>query len=175
MPSRKGRSRPRVADLSALLEALTKADIEFILVGGLAAVAQGAPITTMDMDIVYRQSNDNIKKLLAFLKKVDAIHRRPDDKILKPQKRDLSGRGHALFTTRFGPLDVLAVIEEERGYDDLLPDTIEIEFRGQTVRMLSLKTLVELKQSSRDPKDRQKLPVLQETLRQSSTDNGQES
>ena len=172
MPSHKGRRRPRVADLSALLEGLTKAGIDFIVVGGLAAVAQGAPITTMDMDIVLRQSNDNIEKLLAFLRNVEAIHRRPDDKILEPKKHDLSGRGHALFATRFGPLDVLAVIEEGRGYDDLLPDTIEIEFRGQKVRMLSLKTLVELKESSRDPRDRQRLPVLQETLRQSSSNNG---
>ena len=65
MPSRKGKRRPRVADLSALLEALIKAEIDFIVVGGLAAVAQGAPITTMDMDIVPRQSNDNIEKLFA--------------------------------------------------------------------------------------------------------------
>jgi 3',5'-cyclic AMP phosphodiesterase CpdA len=72
MPSHKEKSRPRVADLSALLEALSKADIDFIVVGGLAAVAQGAPITTMDMDIVHRQSKDNIEKLLAFLKKVEA-------------------------------------------------------------------------------------------------------
>ena len=171
MPSRKGRKRPRVVDLSALLEALTKADIEFIVVGGLAAVAQGAPITTMDMDIVHRQSNDNIDKLLAFLKKIDAIHRRLDDKILQPKKRDLSGRGHKLFATRFGPLYVLAVIEEGRGYDDLLPDTVEIEFREHRVRVLSLKTLVELKQRSRDPKDLQRLPVLEETLRQSSANN----
>ena len=174
MPSRKGRKRPRVVDLSALLEALTKADIDFIVVGGLAAVAQGAPITTMDMGIVYRQSSDNIDKLLGFLKKIDAIHRRPDDKILEPKKRDLSGRGHALFATRLGPLDVLAVIEEGRGYDDLLPDTVEIEFREHRVRVLSLKTLVKLKQRSRDPKDRQKLPVLKETLRQSSVNKGQD-
>jgi len=174
MPSRKGRKRPRVVDLSALLEALTKADIDFIVVAGLAAVAQGAPITTMDMGIVHRQSNDNIDKLLAFLKKIDAIHRRPDDKILEPKRRDLSGRGHALFATRFGPLDVLAVIEEGRRYDELLPDTVEIEFREHRVRVLSLKTLVELKQRSRDPKDRQRLPVLEETLRQSSANNGQD-
>jgi len=171
MPSYKAKSKPQVADLSALLEALSKADIDFIVLGGLAAVAQGAPITTMDMDIVHRQSKDNIEKLLAFLKEVDAIHRRLDNKILEPKERDLSGRGHALFATRFGPLDVLASIEEGRGYDDLLHDTIEIKFRGQKVRMLSLKTLVELKQKSRDPKDRQKLPILQETLRQLNTNN----
>jgi hypothetical protein len=47
-----------------------------------------------------RQPNDNIDKLLAFLKKIDAIHRRPDDKIFEPKKRDLSGRRRALFATR---------------------------------------------------------------------------
>jgi hypothetical protein len=53
--------------------------------------------------------------------------------ILEPKESDLSGRGHALFATRFGPLDILAFIEEGRGYDDLLRDTVEIKFRGQKV------------------------------------------
>jgi hypothetical protein len=56
MPSHKAKSRPRVADLSALLEAHSKAGIDLIVVEGLAAVAQGAPITTMDMDIAHRQT-----------------------------------------------------------------------------------------------------------------------
>ncbi len=168
MPSRNRRNRPLIADLGALLKALTEAGIEFIVVGGLAAVAQGAPITTMDIDIVHRQSKENIEKLLALLKKVDAVYRRPDDTIIEPEAQDLWGRGHVLFVTRYGPLDVLAVIEEDRGYDDLLPDTIEIEYRGYKVRMLNLKALVELKKSSQNPKERQRLPVLLETLRQTS-------
>ena len=167
MPSRDRRSRPRIANLSALLESLIEAGIDFIVVEGLSAVAQGAPITTMDMDIVHRQSKENVEKLFAFHNKVDAIYRRPDDKILKPDMRDLTGGGRALFATRYDPLDVLAIIEQGRGYDDLLPDTVEIEYRGHKVRMLSLQTIVELKQRSRDPKDRQRLPILQETLRQS--------
>jgi hypothetical protein len=38
-------------DLGAIIEGLIKADVEFILVGGLAAVVQGSPITTMDVGI----------------------------------------------------------------------------------------------------------------------------
>jgi len=41
--------KPTVLDLSAILEGLLKADIKFILVGGLAAVVQGSPVTTMDV------------------------------------------------------------------------------------------------------------------------------
>ncbi|MDD5451750.1 MAG: hypothetical protein PHT49_07660 [Desulfovibrionales bacterium] len=161
-----GSGKPGGADLSAVLEGLIEAGVEFILVGGLAAVVQGAPVTTMDLDIVHKRSPENIARLLAFLKSIDAFHRRPDNKIIRPKKGDISGMGHALFTTRLGPLDVLAVIEEGRDYEDLLKHTVEIEFRGHTVRVLDLKTLVELKRTSRDLKDRQRLPVLEETLRQ---------
>ena len=157
---------PTGPDLSALLEGLIETDIKFILVGGLAAVVQGAPVTTMDVDIVHNQSSENISKLFAFLKSIGAFYRRPDDKVIEPREEDFSGMGHALFTTRLGPLDVLAVIEEGKGYEDLLEHTVAIEFRGHTIRVLGIKMLIELKRTSKDPKDKRRLPVLEETLRQ---------
>ena len=157
---------PTGPDLSALLEGLIETDIKFILVGGLAAVVQGAPVTTMDVDIVHNQSSENISKLFAFLKSIGAFYRRPDDKVIRPKEADFSGMGPALFTTRLGPLDVLAVIEEGKAYEDLLEHTVEIEFRGHTIRVLDLKMLIELKRTSKDTKDKRRLPVLEETLRQ---------
>ena len=153
-------------DLSALLEGLKKADVKFILVGGLAAVVQGAPITTMDVDIVHQRTSEYIFKLLSFLKSVDSFHRRPDDKIIEPTEQDLSGEGQALFSTRFGPLDVLAVIEEGKTYDNLLEHTVDVKFRGKTIKVLDLEMMIELKRASKDPKDKQRLPLLEETLRQ---------
>ena len=169
-----GSGKPTSANLSAILEGLVEAGVDFILVGGLAAVVQGAPVTTMDVDIVHNQSAENLAKLLAFLKSVDAFHRRLDDKVIEPQEGDISGRGHALFTTRIGPLDVLSVIEEGRAYGDLLEHTVEIDFRGHTIRVLDLKMLIQLKRNSTDPKDRQRLPVLEETLRQLEKEYGSE-
>ena len=157
---------PSGPDLSALLEGLIEADIKFILVGGLAAVIQGAPVTTMDVDIVHNQSPENISKLLVFLKSIGAFYRRLGDRIIEPNREDLAGKGHALFATRLGPLDVLAVIEEGKAYEDLLEHTIEIEFRGHVLRVLDIKTLIELKEASKDSKDKQRLPVLKETLQQ---------
>jgi len=162
-----GGRKPTSASLSEVLEGLLEAGIDFILVGGLAAVIQGAPVTTMDVDVVHSQSPENIARLLAFCKSVDAVQRRLDDKLIEPKESDLSGKGHVLLTTRIGPLDVLAVIEGGRSYEDLLEHTVEIDFRGHTLRVLDLKTLIELKKASTDPKDKQRLPVLKETLRQS--------
>lgn len=161
-------------NLGEVLEGLLEAGVDFILVGGLAAVIQGAPVTTMDVDVVHSRSHENIAKLLGFLKSVDAVQRRLDDKVIEPKALDLLGKGHVLLTTRLGPLDVLAVIEGGRSYEDLLDHTVEIEFRGHTLRVLDLKTLIELKKSSTDPKDKQRLPVLRETLRQLEEKYGRE-
>ncbi|MFZ5995200.1 MAG: hypothetical protein ACOYU4_09455 [Thermodesulfobacteriota bacterium] len=97
-----GSGKPTGADLSAVLEGLIKAGVEFILVGGLAAVVQGAPVTTMDVDIVHNQSSENIARLLAFLKSIDAFHRRPDDKLIRPKKGDISGM--RLAPLKFTPM-----------------------------------------------------------------------
>jgi len=172
MPTNSG--RPISVDLSQILEGLLKGGIDFILVGGLAAVIQGAPLTTMDVDIIYDKSSENVAKLFAFLKSVDAVYRRLDDKVIKPKEKDLLGEGHHLLKTRLGPLDVLAVIEEERTYWDLLDHTVEIEFREHTLRVLDLKMLIQLKRRSTDQKDKLRLPVLKETLRQLEEKHGSE-
>ena len=162
MPSTK---KPHSPDLSRLLKVLNEAGIQYILVGGLAAVIQGAPITTFDLDIVPDQSEKNLTRLMQFLDAVDAFLRRPDSKILKPQIRDLSAGGHLLLTTRFGPLDILATIEKGLGYKELLPSTVKIEYKGHTIHVLDLETMVTLKQSTTDPQEQYRLKIYTETLR----------
>jgi hypothetical protein len=157
--------KPPVSDLNALLKGLSKARIEFILVGGVAAVVQGAPVTTFDLDIVYRQTDENIKKLMIFLESVEAVQRRPDDKVLKPDERDLRGKGHLLLTTCFGALDILGVIEKGLGFDELLPLAVEIEFKEHNVHVLKLETMVALKRGTAIPEEQYRLQIYEETLR----------
>lgn len=52
-------------DLQGLLLHLSAQKVEFILVGGLAAVAQGTPETTFDVDIVHRRTEPNVDRLLS--------------------------------------------------------------------------------------------------------------
>ena len=156
---------PQAPDLSALIKGLSEAGIEYIIVGGLAAVAQGAPVTTFDLDIVHRQTGENIRKLLTFLKSIGARLRRPDDKIIEPTAEDLKAKGHLLLKTKYGPLDVLAFIEKGQGFEELFPKSSEIDFQGHKVLVLNLETILELKRDSKDPRDRQRLPIYEETLK----------
>ena len=138
-------------NLGALLEGLLRAKVDFILVGGLAAVVQGAPITTIDVDIVHDRSLENIGKLLSYLSSIDAFHRRPDEKIILPAKYDIMGDGHTLLSTCFGPLDVLSVIEEGKTYEQLIEHTVNIPFRGHTLKVLDLETMIQLKKILTSP------------------------
>lgn len=151
--------------LGRLLEELAAANVDFILVGGLAAVSQGAPLATFDVDIVHRRSDDNVDRLLDFLARNNARHRgRPRGQILPPQKLALLGPGHSLLMTDLGPLDLLGTIEGGLGYEDLEPDSIVLPVGTQTIRVLRLARLVALKRASNHPKDRQALPILEATL-----------
>src|SRR5690348_3463910 len=70
--------------LESLLETLATSDIEFIVVGLLAAVAQGAPAPTHDLEIVHRRTPENIAKLLDVLvNELDARYRGRTD-VLRP-------------------------------------------------------------------------------------------
>jgi hypothetical protein len=153
--------------LESLLETLAKSDVEFIVVGLLAAVAQGAPVTTHDLDIVHRRTPENIAKLVDVLvNKLDTRYRGRTD-VLRPTAEILAGPGHSLLRTNLGPLDVLGAIEGGRDYDALLPASRPIEISGHPVYVLGLATLIELKRGSTRLKDQLVLPILEETLRQS--------
>lgn len=52
-----------VFDLDRMLNVLCEEQVDFILVGGIAAVLQGAPVLTQDVDIVYRIDEPNIERL----------------------------------------------------------------------------------------------------------------
>ena len=151
--------------LTTLLARLAASGTDFLLVGGLAAVAQGAPLTTMDVDVVHRRDADNVDRLMVFLSSVDARYRgRPAGQVLRPTPESLLGDGHHLLVTSLGPLDVLGAIEGGRDYPSLLPDSVAVEVEGQAVRVVRLETLADLKRGATGTKERMVLAILEETL-----------
>lgn len=152
--------------MTTLLARLAASGAEFVLVGGLAAVAQGAPLTTIDVDVVHLRSPENVARLLAFLESVDARYRgRPAGQVLRPTAEALQGDGHHLLTTSMGQLDVLGAIEGGRDYASLLPESVAVTVEGQVVRVVRLETLADLKRGATGAKERLVLEILEETIR----------
>jgi hypothetical protein len=153
--------------LLPLLRVLAAHDVEFILVGGIAAVLQGAPIVTVDLDIVHRRTPENVKRLLTALAELDAVFRQ-DPRRLRPNESHLIGPGHALLSTRFADLDVLGTIFADTVYDDLIADTVEMALDDVTIRVLHLERLIQAKEFAGRPKDLAVLPALRAALNLSS-------
>ena len=57
------RQHQQLLDAPRLLTALVEADVAFVIVGGMAAVAQGSAYITVDLDICYQRTVDNLKRL----------------------------------------------------------------------------------------------------------------
>lgn len=152
--------------LTSILAVLLGEGVEFVLVGALAAVAQGAPLTTHDVDIVHARTPANLDRLMAALTKVNARYRgRAADSPLPPDRAALATVGHSPMATDLGPLDCLGAIEEGRDYETLVPLSLVVDLDGHPLRVLGLETIVALKSKSTSPKDRLALPVLEATLK----------
>jgi hypothetical protein len=155
------------AGFAEILRRLAAGDVEFVVVGMTAGILHGAPVTTVDLDVVHRRSSDNVERLLGVLASLDAVYRH-DARRLRPGESHLMSAGHQLLTTTLGDLDCLGTIDEGRGYEQLLGQSVEMALaQGVAVRVLSLPALIEAKQRSGRPKDLAVLPLLRATLEES--------
>jgi hypothetical protein len=150
-----------------VVRALAEARVDFVVVGGLAAVLDGAPIATLDVDIVHSREPENLDRLLDALGRLDAFFRIQPERRIRPETSHLAGFGHLNLSTRHGPLDLLGTIGRGRGYEDLLPHTVEMDLgEGVRVRVLDLETVIAIKEEVGGEKDLATLPTLKRTLRE---------
>ena len=150
-------------EFAAILVELRRHQVDFIVVGGIAAGLEGVPGSTLDLDVVHSRQPDNIARLLRALDSLEATYRTRRE--LKPDESHLASPGHQLLMTRFGPLDILGTIGRSRSYDDLLPHTHELEVgEGLRVRVLNLETLIAVKEEVAGERDLAVLPIMRRTL-----------
>lgn len=152
-------------NLTELLLRLLDARVELILAGGLAAVAQGAPVTTFDVDIVHRRTRENVDRLVGVLASLHAFVRDPAQRKLAPAREALLGPGHNLLVTDLGPLDCLGAIEGGLDFDGLLPFTVDLSLSGRSLKVLGLEKLAELKERWSDEESKLRAVILRKTLR----------
>lgn len=155
-----GVAHPARADLGALVEALVRAHVDFIVVGGAAAVIHGAPTSTFDLDIVPDTGADNIDRLVRVCAALDAVLRDPIDTSVRPDAEMLARGRQVRLSTSLGPLDSLAVLHDGRTYADLLHHAVAIKDGDLTIRVLDLPTLIQIKSTTGRARDKLLLPIL---------------
>ncbi len=144
------------------LEILARHRVDFIVIGGVAAVLEGAPISTFDLDIVFDATPENRARLLAALQELNARYKDPAGRHFVPDAEKLEKMRMHLLHTDLGSLDVLARTGAGHGYRDLLDGTIEHELSGFKIRALNLEMVIATKEQANRPKDRIALMYLRQ-------------
>ena len=150
-----------------IVEVLERHDVRYVVVGGVAAIAQGSPLATEDVDVTPSRDAANLQRLASALRELDARLRVADTPKGVPFPFDagfLTGNDVWNLTTPHGDLDLIFVPPGTGGYEDLRRDAIVVDFAGAEVQMASLVDVIRSKQASGRPKDQAQLPALRQTL-----------
>jgi len=154
-----------MTDFRRLLDALSAAQVEFIIVGGLASTAHGSARLTQDIDIVYSRTATNLYRLIVALTPYRPYLRGAPQGLPFLWDAATLQRGlNFTLTTTIGDIDLLGEITGGGGYDALLAHTVELDMFGLPCRCLDLPTLIQVKRATGRPKDLEVLAELEALL-----------
>lgn len=153
--------------LRPLLSVLCRHDVRFVVIGAIAAIAHGYPLTTRDLDVTPDRSRENVGRLVAALEELGTELCLPDGTGLAfPVEAVMLAQSESwTLTTSLGDLDILFLPAGTQGYADLRRGALEIDLGdGLRVLMASLADVIRSKEALSRPKDRAQLPALRQTL-----------
>ena len=150
-----------------MLRILADHSVQYVLIGGLAATLHGSPLRTGDADICPSRLSENLTRLAAALRTMDAKIRSPDAAAGLPFACDASFfRNVELvnLTTKFGDLHVAFMPPGTAGYDDLKHNIVRYDLGALVVPVAALADIIRPKESANRPRDRAALPTLRASL-----------
>src|SRR5438128_647469 len=154
-------------DLAQIIPPLTTAKIDFILIGGMAAILHGSARVTFDVDLVYSRTAANIERLADALAPYKPYLRETPAGL--PFEWDVKTIRNGLnftLTTDLGDIDLLGDVGGET-YQTLLSHSFEVEAFGVRFKCIDLPTLIRIKEAAGRPKDREALAELRVLLEES--------
>jgi predicted nucleotidyltransferase len=158
---------PPELDIAAVLGALQRRGVRFVLIGGLAGVIHGSPFPTEDIDITPERSQENLERLSDALTDLATRVRTENADGALPFSHDATSLGQVSMwnlTTPYGDLDISFVPSGTGGYEDVIRDASETPVFGLRVVVASLADVIRSKQAANRPKDQRVLPALREIL-----------
>jgi predicted nucleotidyltransferase len=138
-------------DLFNLIKELSKADIKYVVCGGVACVLQGVERATYDLDISVSFEENNLRKLIEVMKNSKLIPRIPEpvENLLDENKRKewFEKKGALVYTflSEKTPLQLDVFLNYPRTYDELFKNSDELEIDNVKFKVSSIEDLLFVK------------------------------
>lgn len=141
-------------DLTDIIDRLLKAEIDFVLVGGLAAVTHGSSMTTQDIDICCDFSANNLLLLQSALADIHPVHRMTTKRLpLSLTPENCASLKNLYLDTDIGQLDCLGEVLGLGGFEEAKQQSEVIEIDDHPCRILRIEALIAAKKAMGRPKD----------------------
>lgn len=139
--------------LNQLLARLLQGQVEFVLVGGLAAAIHGSSLNTRDVDICIRLSLENLMRLQTALADLHPVHRSRPDIPFVVTAENWERFKNLYLKTDLGIVDCLGEVLGVGGYDETLSHSIVLNLPIGPCRILDIDTLIKAKEAMGRPHD----------------------
>jgi len=143
------------------LETLNRHGVRFLVIGGFAGKLHGSPALTVDVDVCYARTPENLQRLAAALRELHAELRGAGPGLpFRLDARSLAAGDRFTFRTDAGDLDILGLPSGTDGFADLEPNAVPMDLDGVVVRVAALEDLIRMKRATGRPRDRAHLEIL---------------
>lgn len=155
-------------DPERLIRTLGRHDVAYVLIGALAARLQGFPRLTADADITPARDAENLERLAAALRELDArvyTESVPEGLPFDCSAATLARADLWNLATAAGRLDIAFTPSGTGGFDDLQSGAVRFQVFGVEILASDLQDIIRSKEAADRPQDRQDVIVLREILR----------
>ncbi|NUO79394.1 nucleotidyltransferase [candidate division KSB1 bacterium] len=140
--------------LAELVQTLAAAKVQAIFIGNAAAVLQGIPVMTHDVDLMVREHPQLEKKLQKFSELFGVTLSRP----YEPSSRMLRASGRSIG------VDFVFALSSRKSFESIRSRAKRIRIGNRMVLVASLEDVIAAKEAANRPKDKATLPILREAL-----------
>ncbi len=145
-----------------LLHRLAKAQIDFVIVGGYAAIIHGCNYVTQDIDICCVFNSDSLLSLQDALTDLHSVHRMTPNRLpLRLTPENVDQFKNLYLDTDLGRLDCLSAIDGLGDFTRVKKASELIEVEGMQLYVLSIDALLQTKRAMNRPRDQEHIRQLE--------------
>lgn len=152
-------------EFESLLRQLKTFGVEFVVIGGVAAAAQGSVRPTYDLDLCYRRTPENLERLAQALAALNPkLRGAPGGVPFRWDVRTLELGLNFTLQTDLGAIDLFGEVTGLGSYEHVLALSEAMELYGTSVHVLTLEGLIKAKRATGRPRDWEQLLELEALL-----------
>jgi hypothetical protein len=150
-----------MSDFHLLLQRLTTAEFEFVLVGAFAAVVHGASVVTRDIDVCCPFTPENLLRLHKAIHDLHPVHRMTPQRLpFELNESNITSFRNVYLQTDSGPLDCLSEIAGVGDYAAVRTRSVNIAVSWGTICVIDLDALIAAKSLLNRLQDKLAIPQL---------------